>query len=65
MIRLTVVRRQLGLTQEQLATAIEVSQPTYSRIEQRGKLVDNSTLLKLVNVLGWTDDPHKLLEEVK
>jgi transcriptional regulator with XRE-family HTH domain len=50
-IRLNEVRRRRGLSQAQVAAALEVSQPNISRIEQEDD-VRLSTLTRYVEALG-------------
>jgi transcriptional regulator with XRE-family HTH domain len=49
-------RRQLNLTQKQLATLAKVSAPTISRFEQNAKDIQLSTVLAILEVLGMTDN---------
>lgn len=49
-------RRQLNLTQKQLATFAKVSTPTISRFERNAKDIQLSTVLAILDVLGMTDN---------
>src|SRR5712691_11082541 len=48
-------RRQLNLTQKQLASLAKVSTPTISRFEQAEKDLQLSSVLAILDVLGMTD----------
>lgn len=48
---LAEVRRTVGLTQEELATALDIKQPTLSRMESQSDM-QISTLRRLVRALG-------------
>src|SRR6266571_4264127 len=48
-------RRQLNLTQKQLASLAKVSTPTISRFEQAEKDVQLSSVLANLDILGMTD----------
>ena len=48
-------RRQINLTQKQLASLAKVSTPTISRFEQAEKDVQLSSVLAILDVLGMTD----------
>ncbi|MBS0208593.1 MAG: helix-turn-helix transcriptional regulator [Planctomycetes bacterium] len=50
---LAEIRQSVGLTQEQLAAALGVAQPTLSRLESQHD-IQVSTLRRLVNALGGT-----------
>lgn len=52
---LSEIRQAVGLTQEELASALEVKQPTLSRMESQGDM-QISTLRRLVRALGGEVD---------
>lgn len=51
-VRIREVRVKLGLTQEQLAERLGVSQSSVSRLEARGRHVSLNTLERVAGALG-------------
>jgi HTH-type transcriptional regulator / antitoxin HipB len=49
---LQAFRRELGLTQSDVALRLGVSQQTYSAMERNADKVSTARLLKLLNILG-------------
>lgn len=48
---LAEIRKQMGLTQEQLAKALNIKQPTLSKIESQGDM-QIGTLSRIIEALG-------------
>ncbi|MCF8128091.1 MAG: helix-turn-helix transcriptional regulator [Deltaproteobacteria bacterium] len=48
---LAEIRKQMGLTQEQLAKALNIKQPTLSKIESQGDM-QIGTLRRIIEALG-------------
>ncbi len=59
--RSKALRKKQGMTQEQLATAAQVSLSSVKRYEQNGTISLNS-LLKVAAVLGRLEDFNKLFQ---
>ena len=49
---LQAFRKELGLTQTEVAVRLGVSQQTYSAMERNADRVGTASLLKLLNILG-------------
>jgi transcriptional regulator with XRE-family HTH domain len=58
-------RRNLKLTQKTLAGLAEVSTPTVSRFEQNDADIQLSSVLKILGVLGMTDQRNLLFADDK
>lgn len=56
------LRRRAGLTQQQLAEAAGVSRPCVSDLERAARTVRVSSLLKVVDALGYEVDLHPVPE---
>ena len=66
MVNLKQARKDAGLTQQQVADALEIERPSYARYETGDREPDNKTLIKIAKLfnvttdylLGLTDDPQ-------
>lgn len=64
MLRLKSERGRLGIKQKALAKKVGISQATYSSIETGDIPPKDIVLKRLADVLGWQEDPLKLLEVI-
>lgn len=62
--RLSVVRREKGLSQAKVARAAGIDQATMSRIESGRYVPYPSELQRVADALGFEGDPQELLAEV-
>jgi transcriptional regulator with XRE-family HTH domain len=53
-LKLTALREQLELTQTEVATKLDISQPSVANLESRGEEIKLSTLKRYVEALGGT-----------
>lgn len=60
---LRLARRGKGITQEEMAGLIDLSQTTYSRIEKKSVITDRNLLLEVAQVLGM--EPNELAPNVE
>jgi transcriptional regulator with XRE-family HTH domain len=64
MLRVTKERKRQKWTQAELARRAWINASTLSLIESGHYKPYDSQLIKLANALGFTDDPHRLLDEI-
>lgn len=64
MIRITLIRKEQGLSQSRLSHLAEMGAPDISRIESGRQKPYPVQMEKLSRALGWSGDPSELFEEV-
>ena len=65
MLKITVVRKQKGLTQSELSKMTGIPKPQISAIENRRVYAWKGWQKRIADALGWMGEPSELFEDVE